>query len=267
MQVNLPFNDTGGSKIPALNVIEVDKKYQSLCNHLLKNVYLVNDDAELNGSTLQDGLILLAQSGKFNKTKYTMAGGSVGLFEGKRIGRAKNLENLAKEIKKLEVELFELKTRSNDLQSRSVALKASGKATELQQKQNDLNRLNTELITVKTRQEQYETFIENSLNRKDDIAKKISGIKNELIALQPLLADLKANKQIQTDLLADKQTAFNELNELVTVQSNTYNQENIRFHQQQNKVSGLVKDLDYRHTQQENLESRNKQNTALNLKK
>jgi chromosome segregation protein len=31
-----------------------------------------------------------------------MAGGSVGLFEGKRIGRAKNLENLAKEIKGIE---------------------------------------------------------------------------------------------------------------------------------------------------------------------
>jgi chromosome segregation protein len=190
-----------------------------------------------------------------------MAGGSVGLFEGKRIGRAKNLENLAKEIKKLEVELFEFKTRSNELQTHSVALKASTKTAELNQKQAELNRLNTELITVKTRQEQYETFIENSLNRKDDIAKKISGIKEEIATLQPLLVELKASKQVQNDLLVDKQGAFNELNEMVSVQSNTYNQENIRFHQQQNKVSGLTKDLDYRFTQQDSLESRIKQNS------
>jgi chromosome segregation protein len=260
-ETGLQFKEEAtGGRIPALNVVEVDKKYQPLVSHLLKNVYLINDEAELNNSGITAGLVLLAQSGKFNKSKYTMAGGSVGLFEGKRIGRAKNLENLAKEIKKLEVELFELKTRSNELQTRSVALKASTKTAELNQKQAELNRLNTELITVKTRQEQYETFIENSLNRKDDIAKKISGIKKEIATLQPLLIELKASKETQNELLVDKQAAFNELNEMVSVQSNTYNQENIRFHQQQNKVSGLNKDLDYRFTQQDSLETRIKLN-------
>jgi chromosome segregation protein len=240
----------------------VEKKYQPLVDHLLKNVYLVNDESDLSNAQLTEGLVLIAQSGKFNKTRYTMAGGSVGLFEGKRIGRAKNLENLAKEIKKLEVELFEFKTRSNELQAQSVSLKAAGKAQELLQKQAELNRLNTELITVKTRQEQYETFIENSLNRKDDIAKKIAGIKEEMATLQPLLIELKERKEIQAELLTEKQTEFNELNEMVTVQSNAYNQENIRFHQQQNKVSGLNKDLDYRFTQQDSLESRIKKNAA-----
>ena len=52
------------------------------------------------------------------------------------------------------------------------------------------------------------------------------------------------------------------MNEYVSVQSNTYNQENIRFHQQQNKVSGLIKDLEYRESQLESLEVRIKQNSA-----
>jgi chromosome segregation protein len=73
--------------------------------------------------------------------------------------------------------------------------------------------------------------------------------------LAPALAELKRPKTsaYKADLMLDKQQAFNELNEMVSVQSNTYNQENIRFHQQQNKVSGLVKDLDYRETQLETL--------------
>ncbi|WP_214070846.1 chromosome segregation protein SMC [Mucilaginibacter sp. dw_454] len=261
--VSLPFKEEDVSgRIPALNVVEVDKKYQPLVDHLLKNVYLVNDENDLNNTTLSEGLVLIAQSGKFNKSRYTMAGGSVGLFEGKRIGRAKNLENLAKEIKKLELELFELKTRSNELQTQSASLKAAGKAQDIAQKQAELNLLNTELITVKTRQEQYETFIENSLNRKDDIAQKIAGIKEEMATLQPLLVELKEKKERQADLLTEKQGEFNELNEMVNVQSNAYNQENIRFHQQQNKVSGLNKDLDYRFTQQDSLEGRIKQNAS-----
>jgi chromosome segregation protein len=249
--------------IPALSVIEVEDRYKPLCTYLLKNVYLVNDNAEqdINSAQLDNDVVLIGKSGKFNKSKHTMAGGSVGLFEGKRIGRAKNLDNLLKEIKQAENSIAGLKSRSEELQSKLAALKASGKADELKQKQQALNQLNTELVTVKTKQEQYQSFIENSLNRKQDIANKITSIRDEIQNLGPLLTELKAQKQIQSDLMLDKQQAFNELNEMVSVQSNTYNQENIRFHQQQNKVSGLVKDLDYRETQLEHLDVRIKQNS------
>jgi chromosome segregation protein len=248
--------------LPALKVIEVDAKYRLLCNHLLKNVYLINDGTEndLNNEALTGDIVLIGKSGKFNKSRYSMAGGSVGLFEGKRIGRAKNLENLAKEIKQLEKTLADYKAASNELQVKLSSLKSSGKANEIRQKQHELNKLHTELITVRTRQEQYQHFIENSRNRKEDIANKISSISDEIRSLEPLLAELKTQKQIQAEDLADKQQLFNELNEQVTVQSNAFNQENIRFHQQQNKVSGLNKDLDYRETQRESLEHKIEQN-------
>ncbi|WP_184542302.1 chromosome segregation protein SMC [Mucilaginibacter sp. FT3.2] len=260
--VNPVFENAGA--VSALKVIEVDKRYTQLCNHLLKDVYLVDDDKDqqINNAALPEGVVLIGKSGKFNKSKHTMAGGSVGLFEGKRIGRAKNLENLAKEIKGIESLVNAQKSKSDELQSKLSALRSSTKTAEINEQQMIINRLNTELITVKTRQEQYQTFIENSLNRKDDIARKIEGIEAEMEALHPQLADLKAQKQIQSELLIDKQADFNELNEYVSVQSNAFNQENIRFHQQQNKVSGLVKDLEYRDNQQESLEVRIKQNST-----
>jgi chromosome segregation protein len=250
--------------LSALSVVEVEERYKPLCNHLLKNVYLVNDNTEqdINAVKLPDGVVLIGKSGKFNKSKHTMAGGSVGLFEGKRIGRAKNLDNLLKEIKQAETRIQNYKNKREELQSKLSALKASGRTNELRQHQFELNQVNTELVTVKTKQEQYQAFIENSLNRKQDIANKVAGIKEEILNLGPLLIELKAQKQIQSDLMLDKQQAFNELNEMVTVQSNIYNQENIRFHQQQNKVSGLVKDLDYRETQLEHLDVRIRQNST-----
>jgi chromosome segregation protein len=250
--------------VPALSVVEVEERYKPLCNHLLKNVYLVNDSTEqdINAVKLPDGVVLIGKSGKFNKSKHTMAGGSVGLFEGKRIGRAKNLDNLLKEIKQSESRIQNFKNKSEELQGRLAALKASNKTNDLRQQQFELNRVNTELVTVKTKQEQYQAFIENSLNRKQDIATKVAGIKEEILNLGPLLIELKAQKQIQSELMLDKQQAFNELNEMASVQSNTYNQENIRFHQQQNKVSGLVKDLDYRETQLEHLDVRIRQNST-----
>jgi chromosome segregation protein len=252
----------GTQAVPALNVVEVDKHYQPLCDHLLKNVYLVDDSSgnALNSADLPEGVVLIGKSGKFNKSKFTMAGGSVGLFEGKRIGRAKNLEALLKVIKLTDIELTGFKTRFDELQQILTALKSSGRAVEIRQKQQELNLLNTELVTVKTRQEQYQAFIENSLNRKEDIARKLESLKGEETFKKPILEDLKAQKQTQNELLLDKQSAFNELNEYVSVQSSAFNQENIRFHQQQNKVSGLLKDLDHRQVQQESLETRIAQN-------
>ncbi len=250
--------------VPALQVIEVDARYRPLCDHLLRNVYLIDDTAEtsLNASPVPDDVVLLGKSGKFSKTRLSMAGGSVGLFEGKRIGRAKNLENLAKEIRQSEQQIGQLKASQETLQSKLAALKASGKAADILQKQQELNRLHTELVTVTTRREQYQTFITNSRNRKDDIARKIATIQEDEQKLIPQLAELRTQKEIQSDQLLDKQQAFNELNEYTTVQSNAYNQENIRFHQQQNKVSGLVKDLEYRESQQDNLERRIRTNSA-----
>ncbi|QJD97641.1 chromosome segregation protein SMC [Mucilaginibacter robiniae] len=254
--------------LPALSVVEVDPVYQPLCNYLLRNVYLVDDAGEndLNNSPVQAGVVLLGKSGKFSKSVFSMAGGSVGLFEGKRIGRAKNLENLAKEISHTESQIATLKSEQETLQSKLVALKASGRTTEIQQRQQELNRLHTEMVTVTTRREQYQTFITNSRNRKEDITRKINSMQEEEQKLQPELMELKAQQQIQSDLLLDKQEALNELNEYLSVQSSAYNQENIRFHQQQNKVSGLNKDLEYRETQQDGLEVRIS-NSSTELKK
>jgi len=261
---DFPATSPNAEWLPALGVIEVEPRYRPLCNYLLRNVYLVNDAAEndLNPAPVLQGVVLLGKSGRFSKSVFSMAGGSVGLFEGKRIGRAKNLENLAKEIRQTEQQIGAYKAEQEILQSKLVTLKASGKAAEIQQKQQELNRLHTELVTVTTRREQYQTFITNSRNRKEDIAQKIRTIQEDEQKLIPQVAELKTQKQIQSDLLLDKQEAFNELNEYTTVQSNAFNQENIRFHQQQNKVSGLVKDLEYRESQQDSLEARLQTNTT-----
>ncbi|HYK76836.1 MAG TPA: chromosome segregation protein SMC [Daejeonella sp.] len=250
--------------IPALEIITVEARYQALCQLLLQNVYVLQagEEEELNNPLPDDQIVILSQSGKFTKSRTGMSGGSVGLFEGKRIGRAKNLEKLASEIKSLESSIQQLKNSLELENERLLILKSSSKTQEIQQSQQGINRLSNELTTVKTRQEQYLAFIENSQNRKQDIEQKINSISTELLQADPQLAELKTQKQIKSDQLLQLQQDYNELAELVNVKSNHYNQENIRFHQQQNKVSSIEKDLEYRDSQQRNLESRISQNSA-----
>ncbi len=92
--------------IPSLSVIEVDEKYRSLANYLLANVFIAENEDVLKNS---NGAVVLEKHGKYVKGKYFLAGGSVGLFEGKKIGRVKNMEKLRGEIASQEKVVNELK--------------------------------------------------------------------------------------------------------------------------------------------------------------
>lgn len=250
--------------IPVLSVTETDKKYKALFTYLLNHVFLIDDQHEkdLNVQKIPQEIVLIGKSGKFNKSKFSLSGGSVGLFEGKRIGRAKNLENLNKEIKVMEIEIRLLKENIEESNLKLNSLRASSKLTEINSLQTEIHQLQNELISVKTKQEQYQSFIENSQNRKQDIENKLQNIATDLMNQKPLIAELITQKQIVAEKLNEQQQGFNDLSEYLTIRSSAFNNDNIRFHQQQNKVSGIDKDLEYRESQQENLDNRINNNAA-----
>jgi len=255
---------TDGQLISALDIISVEEPYLPLCRRLLHNVFLLQTDDE---KALESGLpaadiVILHKSGKFSKNRVGMAGGSVGLFEGKRIGRAKNLENLAREIKSLGNQIASRQQKLDNDTQRLANLKGSSQKARMEELGQQLNRLNNELVSVKTKQEQYQAFIANSQNRKQDIEQKMANITRELKEAEPRLETLQADKEKQSTLLLEMQNAFQDLSEVLTEKSSAYNQENIRFHQQQNKVSGIDKDLEYRESLRETYETRITKNTA-----
>ncbi|UKT62309.1 chromosome segregation protein SMC [Pedobacter mucosus] len=243
--------------ISALSVVEVDKKYHHLCNLLLQNVYIaIADQENIFKETPTEGLTILAKNGKYAQTRFTLAGGSVGLFEGKRIGRAKNLENLAKEIKQSESLINQYKLVINTETDNIFTLKESFKLNQINTLQQELNRLNNEHISVQTRRDQYQEFIEKSENRKTDIAEKIVSIEKSLAEKLPALVQLQKNQQEAHVNLQGQQLNYQEVADQVNENAGKYNQDNIRYHQQQNKVAGLEKDLDYRFVQEESLNKR-----------
>lgn len=231
----------------ALSVINVDYKYQRLVQHLLGNVAVIESDEEkwlMKAS--DDSQVLLAKSGKFNRGRVALSGGSVGLFEGKRIGRAKNLEVLEQEIKDINLFIEQYNREIDSLQNRFQELKQSTKSVELGLLKDDINKINTELISYKTRQEQYQNFISDSSVRREDIERKIEEYSNQLVSMVPELENALVSKDSLHAHVNDVQQRFNELNDRLQERSGIYNQRNIHFHQQQNKVSALDKEMEYK---------------------
>ncbi|GGI24763.1 chromosome segregation protein SMC [Pedobacter mendelii] len=243
--------------VSALSVVEVDKKYQNLCNLLLRNVYIAAAEQEnLFKETPTESLTILAKNGKYAQTKFTLSGGSVGLFEGKRIGRAKNLDNLAKEIKASELLINQYNTAITTENTNIFNLKEASKIHQINALQQELNRFINEQISVQTRRDQYQEFIEKSENRKTDIAQKVVSIEKSLSEKLPALVELQKKQQQDHVNLQEQQLNYQDIANQVNDSAGKYNQDNIRFHQQQNRLASLEKDLDYRFVQEEDLNKR-----------
>ncbi|MEL7020687.1 MAG: chromosome segregation protein SMC, partial [Bacteroidota bacterium] len=106
----------------ALEFVETDKAYRKLVNFLLENVLVVEQE-EVASPLEANNMTILSKSGRFIQKKYSLSGGSVGLFEGKKIGRKKNLQMLERAIKKAEAQEKELTQQFTGLQQRIGTLK------------------------------------------------------------------------------------------------------------------------------------------------
>jgi len=136
--------------IAALSVVEIDSKYAALANHLLGNVFIAANEQALEANT--NGIIL-EKSGKYVKGKYTLTGGSVGLFEGKKIGRAKNLEKLLTDIQAQESVVNNLKEQIQTKHNSVLEFNELLKENEIRATEQSVNTLINDVFAIKNRLE------------------------------------------------------------------------------------------------------------------
>lgn len=239
-QSEAPLLESG---LAATEVVEYDEKYKKLISYLLENVYIYENDLP---EKPQIGAIFVEKSGKIIHRKFNISGGSVGLFEGKRIGRAKNLEKLAVRIKELTKKQEVTESSLNENIDELANLKDSSQSELLATIQQEMNQINETYISVKTKQEQYHDLLTSNETKREDIEFKIEELTTELNAIRPqytesqeMLGDLEA-------LVEEHRLELETLNELLTQKSAAFNEENVLFHRQQNKVNSITQEIGYK---------------------
>lgn len=226
----------------AIDLIEYDKKYESLINYLLADVYII-DNAEKEGS---NGITSIDSEGKLIVRPHSISGGSVGLFEGKRIGRAKNLEKLEselKDLKKQQIELEAVLTKSGELLHE---LKNSSKDNELEELKEQLTRINETQISVQTKQDQFTELLSSNKTRREDIQQQVVEIESTLTDLKPKAEQEKKDlEEMEGRMNAHREEANNQ-QDLLDTKSAVFNEQNVLFHQKQNKSNSLTQEIEYK---------------------
>ena len=237
--------------IPALSVVEIDDKYANLAKHLLGNVFIAEDEEALRNS---NGAVVLEKTGKYVKGKYSLTGGSVGLFEGKKIGRAKNLEKLIEEIVAQEAIVNILKADIQTHHNEVIAFNEQLKENAIKQIQQDINNLTNQVFSLQNKIENLTHLEETSSARITDLEKQletnhadIASTREKLSLFNEQIKALTENMQL---IEQDYTTAEQEYNSATS----TYNDSNLQFTKQQSKVISLKQEFEFKTNQLNNLE-------------
>ncbi|MEQ8245240.1 chromosome segregation protein SMC [Fulvivirga sp.] len=228
----------------ATEIMEYDGKYRKLMAYILDGVYIFEGDYK--NLPQDDNNTFITKNGKVTKRRFSLSGGSVGLFEGKKIGRAKNLEKLEKEIKQLSKKLNEVEQSLSEKQKELEKLKSSSLKEEIETTQEDINHVNEEYISIKTKQEQFSKMLSDADMRKEDIIAKIDELNEEIQESKPRAEQEEKELAISDTKLSSLTADLTEQTELLQEKSAAFNEQNIFFHQQDNRVKSISQEIEYK---------------------
>ncbi|MBX3238915.1 MAG: chromosome segregation protein SMC [Chitinophagaceae bacterium] len=237
--------------ISAMSVIEVDNSYRKLAEYLLSNVYIAENEAALRNS---NGAIILEKHGKYVKGKYALTGGSVGLFEGKKIGRAKNLEKLHEEILLQENKVNELKAAIQAKHNEVIGYNEQLKEQAIRRTQDEINQVTNQVFALQNK-------IENFLFQEESGSRKLEELRNQLQDNQDSIAAVreeleKLNTQVQDlqDKLQVSEQEYSLAEQEYNFANAAFNDSNLQFTRLQSKINALKQEHEFKSSQLQELQ-------------
>lgn len=238
-------NVDSGHMIKAIDVVSVEDKYKHLIASLLGNVLIFDGEVDqFQGA--EKNTTVISSNGTFLQQGFSISGGSVGLFEGKKIGRKQNLEKLAlfldennnskillnEELKGVKKELETLK--SSDYNALIEKLKK-----EVQRIEQDKIRLQHQMNSFEQLKAESENKIKLSSDQVKELMDRISLADQQMKSIRTRIINLDKPEE-------GKETDIDILSERMSNSSEQFNNDNINLIRHQNLIGNFVKDKEFR---------------------
>jgi chromosome segregation protein len=231
------------------DLVECDQPYQALRDFLFYKVYLSEDEKVAETGHPDPEATVLGASGSWTRRRFSLSGGSVGLFEGKKLGRKKNLEHLDKQIRKLEGEEGQRIHIVQTLKEALRELKQANQPNRIREEKTRLNQLTQRLVTLKTRLENAENYQEELEKRNAQAREIITGLEERNTGLAEELAARRQEEADYRKRMEATDQSFREAADALNARSSAYNDRHIRYIQLQNKVKGFEQEIQFRERQ------------------
>jgi len=239
----------GDGLTPALDVVEVDENYKTLARHLLGEVVIAENEEVF---TSADGIVL-EKSGKIVKGNYSIGGGSVGLFEGKKIGRVKNLEKLSSHISSQKEKVSALKNSIDQRSGKVFELNNNLKDRQIQQSQKLVMDLTNALSAIENKVENYSQQQVRSGQRLADLTSQLEKTQSDIEGTRGQLGALLEKASGHDDVVRLAEQAFKEAEEAFNNHNRKFHEFNIQLTRQQSKIHALKQEMEFKSRQVQDL--------------
>lgn len=244
---------------PALDVVEIDPKFKNLAAYLLGNVFIADNEDAIYHS---NGAIVLEKTGKFVKGHYSLTGGSVGLFEGKKIGRAKNLEKLKEQIAAQEQIVNGIKEQIQARHQEVAHYTGQLKEQAIKQTQTEINQLTNQAYALQNKLENLHSQEGAGQRRLEDLEANLDKTQDSISDQRDLLERLNAQLEELSNRMIGAETAYAQAEQEYNFAQAQYNDANLALTRQQSKLSGLKQELEFKNNQLRDLKTQVEQNNT-----
>jgi chromosome segregation protein len=244
--------------IPALSVVDVEEKYRRLAEHLLSNVFIADSEDALQSS---NGFVVIEKNGKYVKGKYSLTGGSVGMIEGKKIGRVKNLEKLQEEIAAQEEVVEKLRAQIQARHNEVIAFNEDLRESAVRETGIEIQQLTNQVFSLHNKLENLHSMQTSSLHRIEELNvqmqqthSSVEGVRNQLV---------EYNEQLQAYIgkLAEADEHFKAAELSYNEATQQYNEFNLDVTKQQSRINALKQELEFKTNQLNDLREQIGNNT------
>jgi len=244
---------------PALSVVEVEDKYSQLAKHLLGNVFIAEGEEALNSA---NGFTVIEKTGRYVKGKHTLTGGSVGMIEGKKIGRAKNLEKLQEDIAVQDEIVQQLRAQIQSRHNEVIAFNEDLRENAIKETEKGIQELTNQVFSLQNNLENIQGQQSASRNRLEDLNEQliqtqssIENVRKELIGFNDILLQ-NANQ------MAEAEETYRMAQGAHEEASGYFNEFNLNVMRQHSKVNALKQELSFKRNQLIELQKQVEQSTA-----
>jgi chromosome segregation protein len=244
--------------MPALNVVEVDEKYRKLAAHLLNHVFIAEGEEAINNT---NGFVVIEKNGKYVKGKYTLTGGSVGLIEGKKIGRVKNLEKLQKEISVLEQAAQTLRAQIQEKHNEVIAFNEDLRENAIKETEKEIQELGNQVFALQNKMENLQNQQNLSENRLQELNEQLQTTYTSVEEVRNRLAEMNEVLQQNTNKLSEADEEYKIVETQYQQALQQFNEFNLSVTRQQNKINVLKQELSFKQNQLNDLKTQIDQST------
>ncbi len=213
---------------PALSIVEVAPRYEQLAAYLLDRVYVIHRPEDMPDH-LPENVVMLSEAGDVLRKKYVLAGGSLGLFEGRRLGRAKNLDQLSKDIQHLQDHIENEETVLAHWEEKKSELTHKNFEKELGPLKKQLIEKQREVSVLESRRQEHQVQLSRVGERTSKLTQDLHQLEESFRALIPQRKLQAERLQQISSQLVEKQDIVQEMNDQLQEKSEEFNKVHIQL--------------------------------------